>query len=92
MLGLSRAFLGAGVHTLLASVRELPDETAAAILPRFYAAWQRDGDAAAALRAAQLERLRLLRAGRVSVSTPLGTVPLPEHPSLWAGFVLIGES
>jgi CHAT domain-containing protein len=90
MLGLSRALLGAGAGAVLASVRDLPDEAAAAILPRFYAEWLKRGDAAAALRAAQLEQLRRLRAGHARVTTPLGEVTLPEHPSLWAGFVLVG--
>jgi CHAT domain-containing protein/tetratricopeptide (TPR) repeat protein len=91
MLGLSRALLGAGARTLLASVRELPDETAAAMLPRFYKSWRASGDAAAALRSAQLEQLRRLRSGLVKVSTPFGQVTMPEHPSLWAGLVLIGD-
>ena len=91
MLGLSRALLGAGARTLLASVRELHDETAASMLPRFYKSWRVSGDAAAALRSAQLEQLRRLRAGQVRVSTPFGPITLPEHPSLWAGLVLIGD-
>lgn len=91
MLGLSRALLGAGAHNLLASVRELPDETAADVLPAFYRAWRANGDAAAALRTAQLARLKKLRAGQVRVSTPFGPMQMPEHPSLWSGLVLIGE-
>lgn len=90
MLGLSRALLAAGTHSLLASVRELHDEAAAEILPRFYAAWRNTGDGAGARRSAQLEQLRRLRSGRVHTATPFGLVTLSEHPSLWAGFVLIG--
>lgn len=90
MLGLSRALLGAGAKTLLASVRELPDDTAATMLPRFYRSWRVSGDAAAALRSAQLEQLRRLRAGQVHVSSPFGDITMPEHPSLWAGLILIG--
>ena len=90
-LATRRALLGAGARTLLASVRELHDETAASMLPRFYKSWRVSGDAAAALRSAQLEQLRRLRAGQVRVSTPFGPITLPEHPSLWAGLVLIGD-
>lgn len=91
MLGLSRALLVAGAHTLLASVRALPDEAAAEMLPRFYADWKARGDGAAALRSAQLEQLARLRSGRVQVKTPFGAVTVPEHPSMWAGLILIGE-
>jgi CHAT domain-containing protein len=35
--------------------------------------------------------VRALRAGRVRVDTPAGSIRLPEHPVLWAGFVLVGE-
>jgi CHAT domain-containing protein/tetratricopeptide (TPR) repeat protein len=91
MLGLSRALLGAGARTLLASVRELPDDTAASMLPRFYRSWRATGDAAAALRVAQLEQLRRLRSGQVRVTTPFGEIAMPEHPALWAGLVLIGD-
>ena len=44
-----------------------------------------------ALRAAQLQMLRNLRAGRVTVTTAAGPIVLPEHPIFWAGFALIGE-
>jgi CHAT domain-containing protein len=91
MLGLSRAFLAAGARTLLASVRGLADDAAAEMLPRFYASFGKTGDPASALRAAQLEQLRRLRAGLVKVETPFGPLALPEHPSLWAGLVVIGE-
>ncbi len=91
MLGLSRAWLAAGSRALLASVRELPDEAAATILPRFYHSWQASGDAASALRVAQLEQLKRLRAGQVKVRTPFGQVMVPEHPSMWAGLILIGQ-
>jgi CHAT domain-containing protein/tetratricopeptide (TPR) repeat protein len=91
MLGLSRAWLGAGAHSLLASVRELPDEAAADMLPAFYRSWRTSGDAAEALRAAQLSRLKRLRSGQVKMTTPFGAITMPEHPSLWSGLVLIGE-
>jgi CHAT domain-containing protein len=35
--------------------------------------------------------LRALRAGQMQVRTAAGPVTLPEHPVLWAGFVLVGE-
>jgi len=91
MLGLGRAWLAAGTRALLASVRELPDEAAATMLPRFYQSWQVSGDAAAALRDAQLEQLKRLRAGQVRITSPFGPVTMPEHPSLWSGLILIGQ-
>lgn len=31
------------------------------------------------------------RSGQLKVDTPFGKLALPENPSLWAGFVLMGE-
>jgi CHAT domain-containing protein len=61
------------------------------MLPRFYQSWQVSGDAAAALRDAQLEQLKRLRAGQVRITSPFGPVTMPEHPSLWSGLILIGQ-
>lgn len=89
--GLARAFFYAGTPALVASLWELPDTAGGFILPRFYRRWQRSGDKAAALQSAQVAFLRALRAGTVTVNTPAGRFTLSEHPSLWAGLVLIGE-
>ena len=91
VLGLSRAFAYAGTPSLIASVWDTPDQTSRELFPTFYAQWQRTGDRAGALRTAQLELIRRLRAGEVVVSTPAGPVRLQERPALWAPFVLLGE-
>ena len=90
VIGLSRAFAYAGAPSLLATIWDAPDETAARLLPAFYAAWRRSGDRARALRTAQLELIRSLRAGAIVVQTPAGPVTLHERPALWAPFVLLG--
>ena len=89
--GLARAFFFAGARALVATLWDVADEPAARLMPRFHALVARGTSAADALRAAQLALLRDSRAGRVIVEGPRGSVPLPEHPSLWAGFVLIGD-
>src|SRR5262249_4054677 len=91
VIGLQRAFAYAGAPSLLATLWDLPDATAARLVPDFYATWRRTGDRTGALREAQLGMLRKLRAGQVQVDTPAGRFTLPEHPALWAPFVLIGE-
>lgn len=87
----ARAFLYAGSASLLASVWDVADEPTNRLLPAFYRAWRGGASKAAALRQAQLGLLADLRAGRVRVSTPVGRVPVSEHPVFWAGFVLFGE-
>jgi len=91
VIGLSRAFAYAGTPSLIASVWDTPDQTSRELFPTFYAEWQRTGDRAGALRMAQLDLIRRLRAGEISLSTPAGTVTLRESPGLWAPFVLLGE-
>ncbi len=90
--GLTRAFFAAGTRSVVASLWDLPDETARHLLPAFYRAWQGPaaGDKAEALRRAQVQIIQQLRRGRVSVPTRFGPVPLAEHPSLWGGLALIG--
>jgi CHAT domain-containing protein len=67
------------------------DQTANRLLPDFHASWLRGKGKIEAVREAQLRLLADLRAGRVGVETPAGAFVLPEHPILWAGFVLLGE-
>ena len=90
--GLTRGFMYAGSPSVLATMWDLADEPGQFLMGRFYAAWKRGGSKAGALRSAQLDLIRALRAGRVAVNTPFGPVVLREHPSLWAAFVLMGES
>lgn len=87
---LSRAFFAAGTPSVLASVWDLPDETAAHLLPTFYDHWMRGADKADALRRAQAALIERLRRGSVTVSTRSGPIALPEHHALWAGLILIG--
>ena len=87
----ARAFLYAGAASIVASAWEVADEPANRLLPAFYRAWFNGVTKAAALRQAQLRLLADLRSGRVRVTTAIGSVPVPEHPVFWAGFVLYGE-
>ena len=91
MATFARAFLYAGTASLIASLWDVADEPTNQLIPEFYKNWTGGADKAVALRRAQLALLAGLRAGRISVSTSLGPVPLPEHPVFWAGFVLFGE-
>ena len=88
--GLARAFLAAGVPTVVAALWDLPDVTTAHMQPAFYRQWNALASPSDALRQAQLDLLRQLRAGRVTVHTPVGALTVPEHPSMWAGLVAVG--
>jgi CHAT domain-containing protein/tetratricopeptide (TPR) repeat protein len=87
----ARAFLYAGSASLVASTWDVADEPTGRLMADFYRRWQAGADKAAALRRAQLGLLADLRAGRLTVETVVGPVPLPEHPVFWAGFALFGE-
>ena len=91
MVGLTRAFFYAGTPSVVATLWDVADEPTFRLVSAFYDRLGRDPDKALALRAAQLSMLRALRAGQVQVATPSGPVALPEHPVLWAGFILVGE-
>jgi len=88
--GLARGFFAAGVPVVVASLWDLPDATTARMQPAFYRQWKTSGSASEALRNAQLALLRQLRAARVTVQTPAGPFVVPEHPSLWAGLIVLG--
>jgi len=88
---LARAFIYAGAASLVTSLWDVADEPTNQLLPDFYRSWLAGASKARALRAAQLYVLRELRAGRMAITTPAGTVSLPEHPVFWAGFALVGE-
>ena len=91
VVGLSRAFFVAGTPSIIASLWDLPDVAGRELLPAFYRAWDRTGDKAEALRSAQLRLLARLRSGQLTVATPAGPIPVPAHPSVWAGLVLMGR-
>jgi CHAT domain-containing protein len=84
----ARAFMYAGTPSLVASVWDVADQPANRLLPDFYREWLGGATKARALRTAQL---RLLRAKKLQIDTPLGKIVLPQHPVFWAGFVLFGE-
>ena len=88
---LARAFFYAGTSSLIVSLWDIADEPSNRLLPAFYREWLKGTDKARALRAAQLQLIADLRAGRVKVSTPAGDIVVPEDPAFWAGFVLLGE-
>jgi CHAT domain-containing protein/tetratricopeptide (TPR) repeat protein len=90
--GLTRAFFAAGARSVVASFWDLPDVTAARVLPAFYRAWQgaHAPDKAEALRRAQLQVIGQLRRGEISVRTRVGPMVLAEHPALWGGLAVIG--
>jgi CHAT domain-containing protein len=66
------------------------DEPTYRLIPAFYRLWQQGNSKSAALRLAQLEVLRALRAGRIKIHAPSGDFQLPEDPVFWASFVLEG--
>lgn len=88
--GLARAFLAAGVPTVVAALWDLPDATTARMQPAFYRRWNAHASPSDALRHAQLDLLRQLRGGRFTVNTAVGVLTVPEHPSMWAGLIAIG--
>jgi CHAT domain-containing protein/tetratricopeptide (TPR) repeat protein len=87
----ARAFMYAGTPSLITSVWDVADESSAQLVPGFYREWRAGASKARALRNTQLAFLKSLRAGNVRVESVAGPVVLPEHPALWAGFMLIGE-
>lgn len=87
----ARAFIYAGTASLVASLWDVADEPTNRLVPDFYRRWLSGQSKARALREAQLQLLRDLRAGTVQIETPVGKAVLPEHPVFWAGFGIFGE-
>ncbi|MCB1022658.1 MAG: CHAT domain-containing protein [Acidobacteria bacterium] len=92
LLGFVRAFLFAGASSVIAPLWDIPDEPTAELVEQLYRAYSAGASKAAALRTAQLALLSRLRQGKIRVQTPAGEAILPEHPALWAGFVLTGAA
>jgi CHAT domain-containing protein len=90
MMGLTRAFLYAGAPSVIASLWDVADEPTYRLVPAFYRSWLQGKSKSAALRSAQLELLRALRAGQVKLHTAAGDITLPEDPVFWASFTLQG--
>lgn len=76
---------------MVVSLWDVADHSTSTLIASFYRAWLAGASKGRALRAAQLQMLRNLRVGRVTVATAAGPIVLPEHPIFWAGFSLIGE-
>jgi CHAT domain-containing protein/tetratricopeptide (TPR) repeat protein len=91
MMGLTRAFLSAGAPSVIASLWDVADEPTYRLIPAFYRQWLQGKTKAVALRSAQLDLLRALRAGQIKLHTPSGDIALPEDPVFWASFALQGE-
>lgn len=75
--GLAGALLGAGAGGVVGSAWEVDDRLAAPLMLEFHRAYRRTGDAAAALREAQLRMLR-------------SPDPALRSPAAWAGFRYVG--
>lgn len=89
VVGLSRAFLVAGAPSLVVSLWRVSDVVASFQMEAFYRALRSGGwSVAAALRDAQLATREALREGRLRGDDGRA---LPDHPALWAPFVVIGE-
>jgi hypothetical protein len=76
VLGLSSAFLGAGVPVVVASLWPVDDQVTTTLMTRFYAGLARGHEPAAALALAQ---------------QALRSTPQTAHPFHWAGFVVVGD-
>jgi CHAT domain-containing protein len=76
ILGLTAAFVAAGVPTILATLWPVDDAVTNRLIRAFYRSLARGSTAAEALRVAQAEIRR---------------APGTRHPFYWAGFVLVGE-
>jgi CHAT domain-containing protein len=78
--GLRRAFINAGVRSLLTSLFKVPDKETCQLMGHFYRGINQGQDAATALREAQISIIKQLR-------QDYGKAPIV----LWAGFIQVGE-
>ncbi|MGB3192162.1 MAG: CHAT domain-containing protein [Limnoraphis sp.] len=76
VVGLSRAFIAAGVPSLIVSLWNVKDQPTAELMTAFYQNLQANPDKAQALRQAMLTLAE----------------KYPEQPQFWAAFTLIGEA
>ncbi len=84
IMSLGRAFMYAGVPSLVISLWQVNDASTSAIMQLFYQNLAKGMDKAKALRQAKL-----------SYIAPTGisyATPLQAHPAFWAAFVLVGDS
>jgi len=61
------------------------------LLPAFRRVWLRGEKKSEALRKAQFQLIRDLRAGKVTMKTSSGGITPSEDPIFWAVFILLGE-
>ena len=85
LLGLMRAFLGAGAASLVLSQWSVEDRSTGALMELFYQGLMRGVAKGEALRQAQLRFIR----GQLDGEMPAETL---THPYFWAPFFLVGDS
>jgi CHAT domain-containing protein len=85
VLGLRRAFQLAGAQTVLASLWKVPDAETEQLMTAFFQRWLKGAGKAEALRAAQLQLIAQLRAGKDADRRP-------APPLYWAGFICHGQA
>ena len=83
LLGLTRAFLGAGAASLVLSLWPVEDRSTARLMEVFYRGMTEGETKAGALRNAQLQALREGFSGNDAEVT---------HPYFWAPFFLVGDN
>jgi tetratricopeptide (TPR) repeat protein len=84
VLGLRRAFQLAGARTVVASLWKVPDAETERLMSTFLSRWLKGAGKAEALRQAQLEMIRALRASPLAVRRQ-------APPLYWAAFVCHGD-
>ncbi len=89
-LGFTRSFLAAGARSVVATTWAVPDLAGLQVMEGFYAASVRGATVSSALRSAQLQQLRALRKGAVTMAVGTKVVTLPATPLLWAGYIAVG--
>jgi CHAT domain-containing protein len=94
IIGLTRAFMYAGTASVLCSQWKVADDSAAALMVRFYTRY-RDGDSKDV---ALQKAMREIRTGTLDDGSPLKLPaelgkwrPQWAHPYHWAPFILMGE-
>jgi CHAT domain-containing protein len=80
VFGLQRAFQEAGAQAVLVSLWEVPDRETQELMTRFYRNWLSGEDKQTALRNAQLEMRKIVKARYGA-----------DLPDSWGGFVLLGN-
>jgi CHAT domain-containing protein len=92
VLGLSRAFLKAGARTVIMSLWAVDDAATSRLVTYFYPSFLGVGGDALPADMALASATRQLRSDLAEglLTSANGTV-LPDHPSLWAPFVVFGD-